>query len=136
MQFKPFALVAAAAIAASIAAGCAKNDQSSTSSTTSTTATTAPVSSTTSAMSTSAATTAGDAAHGKDIFTQNCAGCHGATGKEGGVGPSLANEKSKKDFAATVAWIKDPKTTRMPKLYPQPLSENDVADVSAYVQTL
>jgi mono/diheme cytochrome c family protein len=121
MQFKPFALLAAAAFAATIAAGCAKNSDQSSSTTTTTT---------------SAATAAADAAHGKTIFTENCAGCHGATGKEGGVGPSLANEKSKKDYAATVAWIKDPKTTRMPKLYPAPLSEKDVDDVAAYVETL
>ena len=138
MQFKPFALVAAAAVAALIAAGCAKSsDQSSSTTTTTSTSTSAPASSSTiAAASTAAAATTGDTAHGKVIFTQNCAGCHGATGKEGGVGPSLANEKSKKDYAATVAWIKDPKTTQMPKLYPTPLSEKDVDDVAAYVQTL
>jgi mono/diheme cytochrome c family protein len=77
----------------------------------------------------------GDAAHGKQIFTQNCASCHGATGTEGGVGPSLKDEKSKKDSAAAVAWIKAPQPP-MPKLYPATLDEKDVADVAAYVESL
>ena len=78
---------------------------------------------------------AGDPAHGKQIFTQNCAQCHGATGTEGGVGPSLKSEKSRKDTAAAVAWIKNPQAP-MPKLYPSPLDEKDVADVAAYVESL
>jgi mono/diheme cytochrome c family protein len=77
----------------------------------------------------------GDAAHGKTLFGANCASCHGATGTEGGVGPSLKGEKSKKNQAAAVAWIKNPKPP-MPKLYPSPLSEKDVSDVAAYVETL
>jgi len=81
------------------------------------------------------ATGSGDAAHGKKLFAANCASCHGATGTEGGVGPSLKGEKSKKDQAAAVAWIKDPKAP-MPKLFPSPLSEKDVNDVAAYVETL
>src|ERR1700682_5623260 len=137
MQFKPFALLAAGAIAALLATACTKgSDQSSTTSTTTTTTTTsAPATSATaSALGTAAAM--GDAKHGKQIFTEYCASCHGATGTEGGAGPSLKNEKSKKNDAATVAWIKDPKTTLMPKLYPSPLAEKDVEDVAAYVQTL
>ena len=66
---------------------------------------------------------------------QNCAMCHGAKGAGGGIGPSLKNEKSRKDFAAAVAWIKDPKPP-MPKLYPSPLGEKDVDDVAAYVESL
>ena len=74
-------------------------------------------------------------AAGKKLYAANCAACHGATGTEGGVGPSLKGEKAKKDQAATVAWIKDP-TAPMPKLYPSPLSEKDVNDVAAYVESL
>lgn len=77
----------------------------------------------------------GDATHGKQLFTQNCASCHGATGTEGGVGPSLRNEKSRKNFAKAVTWIENPQPP-MPKLYPSPLSEKDVDDVAAYVETL
>jgi mono/diheme cytochrome c family protein len=78
---------------------------------------------------------AGDPAHGKTIFGANCATCHGATGTEGGVGPSLKNEKSRKDLAAAIAWIKNPQPP-MPKLYPSPLGEKDVTDVASYVETL
>ncbi len=74
-------------------------------------------------------------AHGKALYGANCASCHGATGTEGGVGPSLKGEKSKKDQAAVVAWIKHP-APPMPKLYPSPLSEKDVAAVAAYLETL
>ena len=66
------------------------------------------------------------------IFAQNCARCHGA---EGGIGPALKNEKSRKNYAQTVAWIRDPQPP-MPKLYPDTLGANDVADVAAYVQSL
>ena len=115
MQSKPFAFAAAAALVALSAAGCAKgSDQSSSSSTT---------------------TTTSGATHGKTIFGARCATCHGAGGEGGGVGPSLKNEKSRKSFDKTVAWIKNPQPP-MPKLFPDPLSATDVNDVAAYVQTL
>jgi mono/diheme cytochrome c family protein len=134
MHSKALALLSAAAIGALIVAGCSKgSDQSTTSSTTTTSTTTsAPAASaTTGAMS----ATPGDAAHGKTLFAANCASCHGATGTEGGVGPSLKNEKSRKNFEQAVAWIKNPQPP-MPKLYPSPLSEKDVQDAAAYVETL
>ncbi|HEV3088472.1 MAG TPA: cytochrome c [Candidatus Elarobacter sp.] len=134
MQSKPLAFLAAGAIAALIAAGCTKgSDQSSSSSTTttSTTSSAPAAASSSSAMS----TTQGDAAHGKQIFAANCTQCHGQTGTEGGIGPPLKNEKSRKNYAQTIAWIKNPQPP-MPKLYPSPLSEKDVDDVAAYVQSL
>ena len=132
---KPFAFLAAGVIISLVVAGCAKgSDQSSTSSTSTTTAVSTPATGTSSS-STTTTTTAGDAAHGKTIFAANCAQCHGATGTEGGVGPSLKGEKTKKNFDQTVAWIKNPQPP-MPKLYPSPLAEKDVQDVAAYVQTL
>jgi mono/diheme cytochrome c family protein len=78
---------------------------------------------------------AGDPAHGKALFSQHCAQCHGANGVEGGVGPSLRNEKSRKNVTQTIAWIKDPEPP-MPKLYPAPLGEKDVADVAAFLMSL
>ena len=75
------------------------------------------------------------AQHGRDAYAQNCARCHGATGAEGGAGPSLANEKAKKDSAAVQAFIKNP-APPMPKLYPAALSERDVSDITAYVGSL
>jgi mono/diheme cytochrome c family protein len=61
--------------------------------------------------------------------------CHGSTGVEGGVGPSLRGENKRKNYDATIAWIKNPQPP-MPKLYPSPLSEKAVDDVAAYVQKL
>jgi mono/diheme cytochrome c family protein len=77
----------------------------------------------------------GDTAAGKEVFVRNCSACHGATGTEGGIGPSLHNEKARKNYVQTVAWIKNPQPP-MPKLYPAPLGEKDVDDAAAYVQSL
>ena len=80
-------------------------------------------------------TLGGDAKKGAQIYQNNCATCHGPTGIEGGVGPSLRNEKSRMDFGATDSWIKDPQPP-MPKLYPQFLNDTQVRDLTAYIQTL
>lgn len=77
---------------------------------------------------------AGDAVHGKAVFAQNCAACHGTSG-QGGMGPPLKDEASRKNLAETEAWIKKP-APPMPALYPTPLSAKDVADVAAFVQSL
>jgi mono/diheme cytochrome c family protein len=139
MQLKPYALLGTVAIATLIAAGCAKgSDQSSSTTNTTTTTTAAPVAP--AATSAGSATTAsrqsgsaqGDAAHGKAIFAQYCVRCHGV---EGGVGPALKNEKSRKNYVQTAAWIKNPQPP-MPKLYPDSIGDSDVADVAAYVQSL
>jgi mono/diheme cytochrome c family protein len=76
----------------------------------------------------------GDPIHGYQIYAANCAACHGASA-QGGVGPDLHGEKTRKDTAAAIAWIKHPKLP-MPTLYPNPLSEKDVDDVAAYVESL
>jgi mono/diheme cytochrome c family protein len=81
------------------------------------------------------ATVAGDVRAGRSLFTANCAACHGATGVEGGVGPSLRNERSRKSDAQAIAWIEDP-LPPMPKLYPVPLTDADVANLAAYVESL
>ena len=72
-----------------------------------------------------------DAGHGKEIFEQNCAACHGMQG-EGAVGPSLKDLKARRTVDSTVEWIKNP-SPRMPKLFPDALDEQDVKDVAAYV---
>jgi len=76
----------------------------------------------------------GDAVHGKQIFAQNCASCHGVNA-QGGMGPNLHGEKKRKDYQETITWVKNP-APPMTKLYPSPLSDSDVADVAAYVQSL
>jgi len=76
----------------------------------------------------------GDPAHGKQLYMQNCSSCHGATG-QGGMGPSLENEASRKNLDQAIAWIKNP-VSPMPKLYPDTLSNKDVLDVATYVESL
>lgn len=77
----------------------------------------------------------GDAQRGAEMFSINCAVCHGAAGTEGGVGPSLRSEHNRMDFTTTMSWIEDP-APPMPKLYPKMLTEDDVRDIASYVQTL
>jgi cbb3-type cytochrome c oxidase subunit III len=77
---------------------------------------------------------AGNLANGQKLYAANCAACHGAAG-QGGVGPELHGENTRKDTAGTISWIKNP-IQPMPTLYPKPLSEKDVADVGAYVESL
>jgi len=76
----------------------------------------------------------GPGGRGKAVFAQYCSACHGASG-DGGVGPALKGEAAKKDAAHVADFIKNPKSP-MPKLYPAPLNEKDVADVAAFVETL
>jgi mono/diheme cytochrome c family protein len=73
-------------------------------------------------------------AHGAAIFAQSCASCHGSGGS-GGFGPALIGERSKKDLRAAIGFIKNP-VAPMPKLYPGTLSDGDVADVAAYIESL
>jgi mono/diheme cytochrome c family protein len=77
----------------------------------------------------------GDRSRGAEVFRANCAMCHTVNGVAGGVGPSLQNEKQRKNYDQTVAWIESPDPP-MPKLYPSPLSLKDVEDVAAYVMSL
>ena len=78
---------------------------------------------------------AGDIVRGKLVFATNCATCHGADGRTGGVGPALVDEDQRQDLARTIVWIENPDPP-MPKLYPSPLSDEDVADVAAFVQSM
>jgi len=76
----------------------------------------------------------GSGGHGKAVFAQYCSACHGKEG-EGGVGPALKGEAAKKSAEQVAAFIKNPKAP-MPKLYPAALSDQDVAEVAAFVETL
>jgi alcohol dehydrogenase (cytochrome c) len=77
---------------------------------------------------------AADAARGAQRYAKVCAGCHGGRG-EGAVGPKLQGLSAKMDYAMTVNWIKNP-SDKMPKLHPQPLDDQAVADIARYVQGL
>lgn len=83
----------------------------------------------------SATVAAGNATAGAAVFAANCASCHGAGGKNGQVGPTLAGAGLK---AGQVAYmVHNPqgvdKESGMPKL---PLTDKQVADVAAYVASL
>ncbi len=75
-----------------------------------------------------------NAAHGATLFQQNCSACHGVHG-QGGIGPSLIGESSRKNLQQAVTWIENP-VPPMPKLYPATLNQQDVHDVAAYVESL
>jgi mono/diheme cytochrome c family protein len=78
---------------------------------------------------------AGDAASGAKLFAANCESCHGAGGKNGTVGPSLAGAGLK---AGQVAEMEEhpqavDKDSGMPDLH---LTKQQVADIAAYVASL
>lgn len=73
-------------------------------------------------------------AHGATIYATNCAMCHGTAG-EGVSGPSLKDERTRKNLRQTIEWIENP-APPMPKFYPALLTDADVQAVARYVQTL
>ena len=98
--------------------------------------------------------TSGDTARGAELFAQRqCIGCHAINGYEGATartGPDLTYFAQRKKFAGYMidndinasaenvsAWIKDPQAVKpgaqMPDLG---LSDEDVADLVAYLRTL
>jgi mono/diheme cytochrome c family protein len=83
----------------------------------------------------SATVATGNVATGAKVFSANCESCHGAGGKNGTVGPSLAGIGIKPGQVAYM--VQNPagvdKDSGMPKL---PLSATDVANVAAYVASL
>ena len=81
------------------------------------------------------ATLGGDRTAGSRIFAANCTPCHGAHGEGGVVGPSLIGESNRMGFGGLVSWIEDPQPP-MAKLYPKFLTERQVRDVAAYVESL
>lgn len=69
-------------------------------------------------------------AHGRELYIESCQKCHNSAP----IGPPLGNLKARMSLAQTIAQIKNP-APPMPKLFPAPLSDKDVEDVAAYVQT-
>jgi len=77
----------------------------------------------------------GNAANGAKLYAANCEACHGAGGKNGTVGPSLAGTGI---TAGQVAYMVDhpqgvDKQSSMPALH---LPAKEVADIAAYVASL
>jgi ubiquinol-cytochrome c reductase cytochrome c subunit len=76
----------------------------------------------------------GTVPRGAVVYAANCASCHGASG-QGGIGPALKKEGSRKDTAAVAAFVKNPPGP-MPRLYPGLLTDGDLAAVADFVNTL
>jgi len=74
-------------------------------------------------------------ARGKIVYRMQCAACHGEGGTAGQIGPSLQNENRRHGYRWVYATVADP-APPMPKLYPSRMTQADVRDVSAYVETL
>lgn len=76
-----------------------------------------------------------DIAHGKAVYVQQCAACHGAAGAGGPIGPALTGEHTRRSYQSVRAIVLDPQPP-MPKLYPSRMTKADLRDVSAYVEAL
>lgn len=86
----------------------------------------------------------GDASAGQQVFAGNCAGCHGQNA-QGGIGPSLvmATEGPKAwtlaQFTTVLREGRTPNRTLgavMPRFTAAQISDQQVADIQAYIKTL
>ncbi|HET6896240.1 MAG TPA: cytochrome c [Candidatus Baltobacteraceae bacterium] len=76
-----------------------------------------------------------DLTRGKAVYEGQCAACHGERGVGGPIGPALVNESARRAYRSVYSIVLDP-APPMPKLFPSRISQTDVRDVSAYVETL
>jgi alcohol dehydrogenase (cytochrome c) len=72
-----------------------------------------------------------DAGNGRRLYGQVCQSCHGPDGNMI-ADHKLGNLKARRDLAATIAYLKDPKAP-MPKMFPDLLDEKSVTDVATWV---
>ncbi|GAA0509669.1 hypothetical protein GCM10008937_16920 [Deinococcus depolymerans] len=90
-----------------------------------------------------APTGAGNAAAGEKVFAGNCAGCHGANGG-GGIGPALNTPDGPKawtdpQFLTALRQGRTPERELgavMPRFSAAQISDEDVANIHAYIKTL
>jgi quinohemoprotein ethanol dehydrogenase len=73
----------------------------------------------------------GDAAAGKEIFADNCSGCHGATGHGGNGGPDLSAIPAAKDVQKVIAQVTNGGGGMPP--FKGTLNDKQIRDVSTYV---
>lgn len=77
---------------------------------------------------------AGDAAHGKALFVQDgCYACHGTAGHGEPYGPKLAPNPL--PFNVVMNQLRQPRAV-MPRYAPQFVSDQDVADIYAYLASV
>jgi mono/diheme cytochrome c family protein len=70
-------------------------------------------------------------ANGRKLYGQICMSCHGADGNMI-ADHKLQNLRPRRDLAATISYIKDPKAP-MPKLFPDLINEQSVIDVANFL---
>ena len=76
----------------------------------------------------------GDASRGKDLFLKySCYACHGFSGQNG---PGARLVPMRMPPAAFIAYVRSPRTRQMPSFSPKVLSDQQLADIHAYVKTL
>ena len=87
------------------------------------------------AMAGLAQTKAGDADNGKRLFERNgCYQCHGHVGQGGAAGARLA--QTKLPLIAFTAFVRNPRSGGMPPFRAKVMSDQDLADVYAYIKSL
>ena len=81
-----------------------------------------------------AQTKSGDTANGKHLFERNgCYQCHGYVGQGGLAGARLAQIKL--PLAAFTAYVRNPASGGMPPFRAKVMSDQELADVYAYIKT-
>jgi mono/diheme cytochrome c family protein len=82
-----------------------------------------------------AQTKAGDSLNGKRLFMRNgCYQCHGTVGQGGLAGPRLA--QTKLTLPAFTSYVRNPRPSNMPPYRSKVMSDQQLADVYAYIQSV
>jgi mono/diheme cytochrome c family protein len=76
----------------------------------------------------------GSATHGQDVYLHlACDACHGSVGQGASTGPKLAPNPL--PYAAFAQQVRQPRQD-MPRFTPEALSDQDMADIYAYMQSI
>jgi mono/diheme cytochrome c family protein len=82
-----------------------------------------------------AQTKPGDSANGKRLFMRNgCYQCHGTVGQGGLAGPRLAQTKLTRDGFSS--YVRNPRPSNMPPYRSKVMTDQELADVYAYIQSV
>jgi mono/diheme cytochrome c family protein len=82
-----------------------------------------------------AQTKPGDSANGKRLFMRNgCYQCHGTVGQGGLAGPRLA--QTKLTLTGFTSYVRNPRPSNMPPYRSKVMTDQELADVFAYLQSL
>jgi mono/diheme cytochrome c family protein len=77
----------------------------------------------------------GNVENGKRLFERNaCYQCHGHVGQGGLAGPRLAQTKMTQ--AGFTGFVRNPPASGMPMFRPQVMSNQELADVYAYIKSI